>query len=54
VPLRPIEHDHRGRDFREAADLPLLARLAFAEDVPALVINDDKRLRGERSAARRE
>ena len=37
----PIEHDHRGRHFREAADLALFSRVALLDDVAGLGIDDD-------------
>ena len=45
--LRPIEHDHRGRDLGQAADLAFLAGVAFLDDVARLRINHDVSLRGE-------
>ena len=37
----PIEHDHRGRDFRQAADLALLIGLQFIEDEAGLGVHRD-------------
>ena len=39
--FRPIEHDHRGRDFGQAADLAFVSRLNLVENEAALSIDDD-------------
>jgi hypothetical protein len=49
--LGPVENDHGGSDFGQAADLAFVVLLLLADDVASLRINNDVSLRAERTAS---